>query len=84
MFSISENLLLKIFSELDDILRRIFIRQWEDLDQRDLEGPPRGQGRRPGLGPTWTRGWARPCPLGAASAPLDSYKLLFALKMKGR
>ena len=43
LFSISENL-LKIFSELDEILRGIFIRQDEELDQRVAWGPPRGQG----------------------------------------
>ena len=44
LFSISENSLLEIFSELHENIRGIFIRQDEELDQRVAWEPPRGQG----------------------------------------
>ena len=50
--SISENLLRQIFSELDEIFRRFFIRQKEDLDQRG----PGGARDNPSRSPTWTHG----------------------------
>ena len=54
LFSISENLFLETFSELDENLRRIFICQREDLDQRGPRGVTQGPGTTPSRGPTWT------------------------------
>ena len=82
LFSILENLLLEIFSELDEILRRMFIRQREDLDQRGPGGAT--QGRTPAATPPGLVARTRPWSWWVPSAPLDAYKLLFALKTKGR
>ena len=84
LFSISENLLLKIFSELDDILQRIYIRQREDLDQRGPGGATQGPGATPSHGHPLTHGQDPPLVLVGPLDPLDAYKLLFALKTKGR
>ena len=56
LFSISEILLLQIFSEFKETLRRFFIRRKEDLDQRGAGGATQGPGATPSRGPTWTRG----------------------------
>ena len=74
LFSISENALLEIFSELHENLRGIFIRQDGVRDQRAT----------PGRGPTRTRGWGSPRPLEVAFSPLDAYKFLFSLILTGR
>ena len=58
LFSISENPLLEIFSKLHENLRRIFIRQKEDFDQRAAWGTT------PGRGPTSGRGWGSPLAYG--------------------
>ena len=84
LFSVSENLLVEIFSELHENLRGIFIRKKEDFDQRATWGPPKGQGRPLAAAPPGPAGGALPCPMEVASAPLDPYKLLFALILLGR
>ena len=80
LFSISENLLLEIFSELEETLRRIFIRQKEDLDQRGPGGGTQGPGTTPSHDSTCTRGQDPPLVLVGPLGPLDTYKLLIALK----
>ena len=70
LFSISENPLLKIFSELQENLRGIFIRQGV-RDKRATWGATQGPG-------------ASPAPWRSARPPLDAYKFLVALKIKGR
>ena len=83
-FSISENLLLKIFSELDENLRGIL------FDGRHLEtkgrpgGPPTGQGCPPAAAPGPPAGGTRPCPWGTPSAPSDAYKITLNLKTSKR
>ena len=84
LFSISENPLLEIFSELDQNLRGIFIRQDGARDQRAALGASQGPRATPGRRLTSTRGWDPPLPHGGRLGPLDAYKFLFALKMKGQ
>ena len=62
LFSISENQLLEIFSQLDETLRRIFIRQKEDLDERGAGGATQGLGATPGRDLRWGRRWDPPLP----------------------
>ena len=78
-FCISENLLLEIFSELDENLRRIFIRRKAPGDQRATWGATHRPGAASGRGPTWTRGWGRPCPLCTLLAPSDAYNITLNL-----
>ena len=78
------NLLLEIFSELDENLRGLFLRQDEDGVRRAaLEATHRahaGASRDLG-GPV---GGARPFPVGTSSAPSDSYKITINLKTSRR
>ena len=60
LFSISEKLLLEIFSELDDNLRGFFMRRKEAEDQRVAWAATQGPGVTPGRGRTGTRGWDPP------------------------
>ena len=83
LFSIPENLLLQIFSELDETFWRFFIRRDKDLDQRGAGGATQGPGATPGRGLRWGRGWDPPLPLDTASASLDAYKISFDLKRQG-
>ena len=64
LFSISENPLLEIFSELHENLREIFIRQEGAKDQRATWGSTQGPGATPGRGLRWGRGWDLPLPPG--------------------
>ena len=84
LFSIAENLLLEIFSELDENLRGIFIRQDDVKNQRTAWGAPRGQGQPLAAAPWGPVGGTRPGTLGILSAPHDAYKYLFDLKLLGR
>ena len=69
-FCISENLLLEIFSELDENLRELLLRQDEDGVRRAASEAPHRPGAAPyrGLGPT--RGWDLPLPVVAPLGPL--------------
>ena len=83
-FCISENLLLEIFSELDENLRGIFTRRKAPGHQRGAwGGHPQARGGA-AAAPPRPAGGARPCPLGTASAPYDAYKIPLTLKMRGR
>ena len=84
-FCISENLLLKIFSELDENLRRIFIRRKAPGDQRATWGGAlAGQGRPSVMALGQPAGGTCPCPVGTPSAPSDAYKITLTLKTSGR
>ena len=74
------NLLLEIFSELDQILRGIFTRCKAQGHQRGAWGAHRGQGRPPAAAKGPPAGGTRPCPVGTPSAPSDAYKLPHDLK----
>ena len=76
LFSISEKLLLEIFSELDDNLRRFLMRQKEAGDQREAWGEPRGQGQPLTAAPQGPTGGTRPDALGTASSPSTPIKSL--------
>ena len=80
LFSISENLHLEIFLELDETLRRIFIRQKEDLDQRGPGGATQGPGATPSHGQRWSCGWDLPLCLGHPLDPSDAYEITLTLK----
>ena len=77
-FCISENLLLEIFSELDENLREIFTRRKAPGHQRGAWGPPTGQGRPPAA----AQGHQRVGP--PSSAPSDAYKIPLNLKTSER
>ena len=83
-FCISENLLLEIFSELDENLRELFLRQDEDGVQRAASEAPHRPGEAPCRGPRATAGGTRPCPVGTPSAPSDAYKITLTLKTSRR
>ena len=84
LFSISEKLLLEIFSELDNNLRGFFMRQKEAEDQRAAWGGTQGPGRPLAAAPQGTACGTRPGALGTVSAPLDAYKITKTLKRLGR
>ena len=83
LFSISENLLLEIFSELDETFWRFFIRQDKDLDQRGAGGATQGTGVTPSRSLRWGHRWDPPLPPGRRLASLDAYKIPFDLKCQG-
>ena len=80
LFLYFRNLLLKIFSELEENLRGIFTRRKAPGHQRGAWGPTTGQGQPPAL-PPWTVGGTRPCSWWVPSAPSDAYKFTLNLKM---
>ena len=79
-FCISENLLLEIFSVLDENLRELFLRQDEDRVQKAASEAPHRPGAACCRGQGATRGWEPPLPVGHLSAPSDAYKITLNLK----
>ena len=69
-FCISENLLLEIFSELDENFRGIFIQWKAPGHQRGAWGATHRPGAAPCRDPRAARGWDPPLPCGHPLGPL--------------
>ena len=65
-----KNLLLEIFSELEETLRGLFLCQDEDRDRRGALEATHRAGATLARDPTWTRGWDPHLLLGRPLGPL--------------
>ena len=74
------NLLLQIFSELDQNLRGLFLRQDEDGDRRAASEAAHRADAPPAAAQGGPTGGARPCPWGTSSAPSDADRITIDLK----
>ena len=80
MFCISENPLEENSSELEENLRRIFLRHDVAGDQRATWGATQGPGVTMARDQGPTHGWDPPLPLGHLLSPSDDYKITINLK----
>ena len=78
------NLLLEIFSELDQNLRGLFLRQDEDGVQRAASEATHMAEAPPAAALGGPAGGTRLCPWGTSSAPSDAYKITIDLKTSRR
>ena len=78
------NLLLEIFSELDQNLWGLFLRQDEDGVRRAASEATHRVEAPPAAALGGPVGGTRPCPWGASSASSDAYKITIDLKTSRR
>ena len=84
LFLYFRNLLLEIFSELDENLRRFLCEIRHLKTKGEPEGPPTGRRRPPAMAQRGPVGGTRPCPWATSSAPSDAYKITKSLILTGR
>ena len=84
LFLYFRNFTFGIFSELDENLRELFLRQDEDGVQRAAWGATHRARATPSRDQRWAHGWDPPCSWQVPSAPSDAYKITINLKTSRR